>query len=305
MGTKVVVVVIRSLSYTGTTWLNTVLGCHPNAMALGPADRLWKAAQGNDIGPLCLIHRPRCEFWDGFLAQFSKDKNLFAEVARYCGKSVLITNNLIPTGAGTQLDHPEIETRHIQLARDGRAVAASYSRKFADKSFAEALTGFLQPSLHHFPFDPANPTSLAVRYEDLMADQLGQLHRIGTFLGIEYQPSALRFWEWRHHLVHGNPGFAATLRMGEGLPVDDFEDLRFYRAQFERMRQEGPQAFHDDRAVPKLSRLNLYLFDLIAGADNARLGYPRDRFTETEIKAFEPYSKILESVSARYRSSPI
>ena len=39
--TPIRVVVIESLSYSGTTWLNLVLGAHRDAFALGPADRLF------------------------------------------------------------------------------------------------------------------------------------------------------------------------------------------------------------------------------------------------------------------------
>jgi len=35
----VTVVLIESISYTGTTWINFVLGSHERALPLGPADR--------------------------------------------------------------------------------------------------------------------------------------------------------------------------------------------------------------------------------------------------------------------------
>ena len=39
---RVTVVNLRSLSYSGTSWVNLVLGSHPGAIAIGPPDRIWK-----------------------------------------------------------------------------------------------------------------------------------------------------------------------------------------------------------------------------------------------------------------------
>lgn len=36
------VVVIRSVSYAGTTWINLLLGSHPSALYLGPPERIWR-----------------------------------------------------------------------------------------------------------------------------------------------------------------------------------------------------------------------------------------------------------------------
>ena len=68
----VTVAVIRSLSFTGTTWLNTVLGGHENALVLGPADRLWRFVNGEETGDLCRVHGGSCDFWPGFLARYVK-----------------------------------------------------------------------------------------------------------------------------------------------------------------------------------------------------------------------------------------
>ena len=207
-------------------------------------------------------------------------------LARYSGKPVIVTNNLLDAGAATQLRHPLVAAKYIQVVRDGRAVAASYKRKFAEKNFLQAITGFLQPSFRNFVFDEANPDLLCIRHEDALASQEGMLERAGRYLGLNYDPSALKFWTWRHHLVHGNPGFIATLRLGEGLPAADFESSEFYRRQFERISGGEPALFQDDRAGEILTRFDRFVFDRFAGEDNARFGYERDTFSDGEARRF-------------------
>ena len=294
MPDKITVICVRSLSYTGTTWINAVLGCHEKALALGPADRIWDIANGRQPGPACLVHGAECDFWEDFLASYTPEKNLFVELAAYSGKTHFVTNNLLPDGAATQLQHPDIETKYIQVVRDGRALAESFSRKFPDKAFVQAITEFLQPSFHHFLFDEGDPDLLCLRYEDVVADQTGFLEKAGRYVGLDYDEKSLRYWEWPLHLISGNQGMIATIRLGQGLPIADFNGHEFYREQFEKMKN-GEHVFKDDR-VKSLSRFDRFVFDALAGEDNERFGYERDRFTTSEIREFLPLVRQAHEV---------
>lgn len=294
----VTVVCIRSLSYTGTTWLNTVIGCHERAFALGPADRGLRLAMGEETGAACLVHGVQCQLWPGFLEAYDRTGNFFLQLAKHAGKDIIVTNNLIPDKAGKHLDHPSIVTRHIQVVRDGRALAASFKRKFPAKTFIEAITGFLQPSFHHFNWDTGNPDLLCIRYEDTLAAQEDTLARIASYLDIDYTPDALRFWEWRHHHIAGNQGTIALCRLAEGLPIGNFEGRTFYEEHFRRISGGDPYSFKDDRADERLTRFDRFVFDCLAGADNERYGYERDRFTTDEVRDF---SQLLQLARQRGR----
>jgi len=277
--------------------LNIVLGCHEEAFALGPLDLRWKYITGEANGPACLIHEHDCDFWPGFQKIYSPDKNFFVELSSYSGKHYFVTNNLLEHGAGRHLNHPDIEVIPIHLVRDGRALAASYHRKFPDKHFIQAITEFLQPSFSLFQFETDPSSCLSLRYEDILNDQPGYLKRIGKFVGLDYDPSALRFWEWRHHLVFGNPGTIALVRMGEGLPPGDFVGVEFYRRQFDALSSGKNVAFIDNRHMQSLSRLDRYIFDKLAGADNERFGYQRDIFSAREVSEFR--SQIIDILNNR------
>lgn len=302
MRPSVTVVHIRSLSYSGTSWLNLVLGCHEDSIAFCSLDRLWEIAQGEisipwqvvhtKLADPCLVHGEQCDFWPAFLNSYKVDQNLFVALANYSGKKFIITNNLIPTLAGSQLDDPAVTVKEIQFVRDGRALVASYLRKNPDKAFIEGITGFLQTSFSSFEYDN-DALRLCLRFEDMTAEPKLHLQQISRFLGLDYSENSLHYWKWKHHLTGGNPGTIALLRLAEGLDIMPFEGEDFYRAQFSRTTENGPQTFKDERDKNAISRANLFLFDCLAGADNARFGYQRDQFSPQEKQEFGALAKTL------------
>ena len=132
------VVVVRSLSFTGTTWLNLVLGSHPRAFTLGPPDRVMNLPP-DAAADACRVHGERCAFWTDFFRQRHADANFFVQLAEFADRDVIVINNPLPHGAAQALDHPQIETRPIHMIRDGRAIAASYRRKYPDTPFLDAV----------------------------------------------------------------------------------------------------------------------------------------------------------------------
>ena len=79
------VVVINSLSYSGTTWLNAVLGSHRDAFALGPAHRVWEMRH-KGWEEACLIHGKSCPFWPKFHLEYDERDNFFTQLAKASGK---------------------------------------------------------------------------------------------------------------------------------------------------------------------------------------------------------------------------
>lgn len=286
MDTPVTVVVIESLSYTGTTWLNYVLGSHPDVFCLGPADRPF-ALPHDQASTACRVHGDRCSFWPGFYESWTEGKNFFVHLAEVSGKNIIVTNNPLPTGAGTALAHAQVIVKSIRFVRDGRAVAESFARKHPDRAFFDVVRDWLAPSFNHFAFDSANPDTLCLRYEDVLADQSGMLDRVGTLLGLSYDESSLRFWEHEHHPAAGNAGPIMMIRMHQpdALPVNG-RDKAFYTEQYQKTIKNPSHRFESNRWTDRLSQRERFVFDLIAGAKNAQLGYERDRFTLDEVRQF-------------------
>lgn len=301
---NITVININSLSYTGTTWLNLVLGCHERAMALGPLDRLWQVLRkrladhwrvsGQPKDTHCLVHGNACEFWPKFVKQYSVDENIFISLHKYTGKNIFTTNNIADDSLKSMLCNEKLNVKNIYLVRDGRQLVESYLRKNKNKSYLQGITEFLQTSFSNFYFDDKAKYVLNIRYEDLMQDPKKYLKIFSSFIEIDYSDAALCYWNYNHHLVGGNPGTIATLRLSEGLDITEFEGADFYKEQFDRLKQFGPQSFVYQRESSVASRMELFLFDCLAGADNARFGYDRDRFSERERWEFgEALRKIV------------
>ncbi len=283
------VVVVKSISFTGTTWLNAVMGSHEQCFLLGPADRVWQARK-TGLADACRIHDENCSFWPKFFKGYNAARNFFIQLAEHSAKPIIVTNNLIPNGAETELAHPDIEVRYIQLIRDPRAIWASYMRKNSETDPLESMVNWLYPAIRNFKFNEDDPDRLSLRYEDALADQLKIFQRIGKFIGIDYDARSLRFWDWDHHIVVGNIGTTSLIKMGQGIPLQNFSERAFYEAQFEAMKSKGQPCFTDERWKTELTRRNLFLYELICGEHHERFGYVRDGFT---LKEFILYSKEL------------
>jgi hypothetical protein len=76
----VTIVAINSLSYTGTTWLNAVLGSHPRSFALGPPKRVYEK-RGSGWDDACLVHGDACPFWPVFHRNYDPKRNFFLQLA--------------------------------------------------------------------------------------------------------------------------------------------------------------------------------------------------------------------------------
>ncbi len=286
MSQPVTVVVIYSLSYTGTTWLNFVLGSHPDAFALGPCDRPLGLARDN-APQACRVHGASCPFWPRFYESWAEEENFFLHLARLSGKRVIVTNNPLPQGGGKALEHPDVVVKPIYLVRDGRAVADSYASKFPNLSFLEVCRDWLAPSFHQFQWDLDDPDRLCLRYEDVLADQRGMLQRVGRFVGLDYHPRALRFWEHDHHPAAGNQGPIFMIKQFQGIPVSGHSrDRAFYEEQYRKLLENPDHQFEADRWHERRSTRELFLFDMICGKRNGELGYGRDRFTADEWLTF-------------------
>jgi len=288
MMNTVKVVVVNSLSYTGTTWLNVIIGCHERAFSLGPPDRVWNMLQvGKEDGKkACLVHGDQCKFWPCFFEDYKKDENFFVQLSGFSHKDIIVTNNPLPQGAGSELHDSAIMVKSINLIRDGRALMASYMRKNKGSSAIDAIANFLYPSFHDFYFDENNPDILCLRYEDVLQSKQEGLVAIGGYLGVFYEMNALKFWEYEHHITSGNQGTIACIKFGQDIPVPDFRSREFYEKQFLEMKAGKDTNFNDERWRHELSRRELFLFDLLCGDENQHFGYKRDQFSLNEISGF-------------------
>lgn len=269
------VVVIRSLSYSGTTWVNLLLGCHERAFSFGPpgdfdvpsGDRPWKRGR-------CFVHQDACGFWPAFEAEWDGEENLFVALAARSGRNVIIINN--PPGDEpwtSRLANDRVAVKEMILLRDGRAICASHQQHHAGTPFEETLAWFRAGA--EGLLASASSDALRVKYEDVVADRARALGRIGEWLGLEYHADAQRFWAFEHHIVGGNGGTVRLLRDLQG--VEPFpEDARGhdrYAALAERIRAGETTVMHDDRWRTDLTGEQRRAFDERCGEVQRAMGY--------------------------------
>ena len=270
---KILVVNVTAVSFSGSTWLNLMLGSHPEAFSVGELKKVLEYEK-----PVCSIHGEPCPLWSQF--NHPSDENPFLQLSRLSGKRVLIVNKsrkFLPFQK-----HPQIESRFIHLVRDNRAVLASFLRKNPQMTTLGVswwLAHDLRRNLRLHRRQPAKHV-IHVQYEKLQQDPEAELRRLCDFLGISYDPAMLEFWKPEHHFIAGNRGtLFGMLRKGEqsvapeqALVASPDDGQKWEVSQY---RKVDAARFEDERWKSELTDKQLRIFDLIAGRINRRFGYPR------------------------------
>ncbi|MDX4011750.1 sulfotransferase domain-containing protein [Aliarcobacter skirrowii] len=283
----ITVVNFTSLSFSGTTWINALLGANLNSIALGPPDRVLNILLEDKNDELCRIHKDECEFWNGFKQIFNKKENYYLQLALYSGKEFIIINNPIYDGeAHKQLNNENIVVKNINLVRDGRAICASYLRQHPDSDFLPIVKDWFLPSASNLYFDETDEDTLCIRYEDVLEDPKNYLKKIGDFIHLDYEENALEFWQYEQHLTAGNAGVFNTIKFFENPDSISFKDAEFIKEQINLMKNDPSNAFKSERWKDELTKLQLFIFEYYAGNVNKKWGYDSDRFTYSEMNAF-------------------
>jgi hypothetical protein len=270
----VTVVYIVSCPFSGSTWLNLMLASHSRAFGIGEMDKFDR-----DFGKvLCNVHGAECPFWTRFDPASPEDR--YAQVARLSGRDFIINNNKAIETVGDHTD-PQIRGKYIFLLRDGRAVTASRLRKKPGETIRQGARWWKK--VFHEKYDrfrsfPA-ADRLDVHYEALMDDTAGQMRRICDFLGIEYEPGMLEYWNFDHHLIAGNLGtqLAMVRKTGGDLPSESIEQskTRVYKWDVSYYKTADAAQFKDERWKSEFSAWKRLVFGWHAGRLNRRLGYGR------------------------------
>jgi len=214
-----------------------------------------------------------------------RQENPFLSVARHFERDVIVLNN--PTAeVAKHLDRDILGVREIHLIRDGRALLASYLRKFPRSDVLGGLFDFMAWSFNNFEFALEQSDKLYQRYEDVSADPELALNQVGDFLNIAYSPAALRFWEHEHHPIAGNVGPVSIIKIAQDIPLSDYTGRQFYQDQHASLLESGGRVFRDERWQEELSRRERFVFDIVCGDANQRFGYQRDVFQPEEIHQY-------------------
>jgi len=268
---RIIVVHIFSTSYAGSTWLNLMLGAHPEAMSVGEVKVILR--QGRAI---CTLHDESCPVWPQ--VDLSEGKNIYHELARVTGKRVFIVNN-----SRKYLSHqqdPDIESRFVHLIRDGRAVVASHLRKFKERTLYRACQIWQREVRRNMRLMRRYPSNITTQlnYETLQHDTAGELQRLCDFIGIAYDPIMMRYWEVDQHFLGGNRGTLYNMMASGGGDQSREQITQNATAGIDwdlsTYQQVNPAQFRDERWMREMTAGQLRLFDPFTLWLNRRLGYP-------------------------------
>lgn len=272
--TKITVVNIVAPSYSGTTWLNLMLGTNNEGFSIGEFDWFLKWDR-----VFCRLHGDDCPVWGQF--DLSSEENPYLQVAKITGKRFLIVNN-VRRYLDTQ-NHPDIEKRTVLLMRDGRAVVASDLRKHAQygmtplksiRSWKKSMSKKRRKVMKM----PADQRML-LHYENLRSETENYLENVCDFLGMSYDPKMLLFHEKDHCFVGGNLGPAIQVAAYHNRevplpPLEQHQKIQANRTDKAQYLEQKPQEYTDNRWQTSLTDKQLRLFALLAGRFNRKMGYP-------------------------------
>ena len=267
-------VYILSCPFSGSTWLNFMLGSHPQIIGIGELRSLGRTGR-----PACRLHGEECPFWSRFEPASSEDPHL--QVARLSGKRLITDTSKWDRSIPRSTD-PRVRSRCIFLIRDGRAVIASALRKGRMRGMRRAATWWVElfenKRRMFEEFGPAD--RLEIRYEDLTRDPAGELRRMCEFLGVEFDPVMLEYWNAEHHPLAGNVGTLMGMlrKSGQELPQDAIERSKKDRLEWDLSFYKDADAaqFQDERWKKELGPWKRLIFRFYGGRLNRQLGYGRD-----------------------------
>jgi hypothetical protein len=262
MNRRVTIAAIASPGHSGQTWLSLVIGSHPAAVSLGEIDALYGL---QDVSRACKLCGEGCEFWSAFNKVRSPEKNIFLQLADFSGGRILSLSKV--EKFRSQLLDARIVLKVIRLLRDGRAVTASYARKYPSWHYDNIVKAWARSAHENDRWFLQIPTEdrIVVSYENLVENTSATLRYICAFLDIDYRDAMIDYWKVKHHIVDGNRGTLSFVQRNFGKESNP-KDKVFYNSQ-------DPSAFRDERWKHELTPYRLNRFRKIGGDLNRLYGY--------------------------------
>ena len=307
------VVFLLSGGHSGSTLFNLILGSHSTGFSLGGLKGIADHVNMTEKGyiPVCGICTGECEFWNKRVSQDllrsyfgagnSKNKLVYTPYAHLgsfkfdiydylferSGASMLINSCKSPWWIKRQL-RPRWHWRDttpylLYVYRDGRAVANSFLRKYPDWGMGTIAANWQKTTLHRENYFQKFPEErrLAVSYEELATEPEKIAADICRWLGLDYEPGMLRYWEADHHIAYGNLG-TRSLIFKYREQFDDAQSQYWAHENKKGQTVQTDETYYDQvglaikldlRWQRELDQQQLQEFEAVAGATNERYAY--------------------------------
>lgn len=280
---------IRSVSYTGTTWVNAIMGSHDKVMYIGPPDRIWQLPI-KDRDNACLLHQKQCTFWPEFIKGRNTNDNFFVQLADYTGKTNFVINNPSKDFSNKELNPAFVNTHIFRQVRDPRANITSMLRHHPQRypNIYNAINKWLLPALNlliKYNLTGAQDHGF-IKYEDIIDDPMHFLHQVGDIFQIEYTQDSLRYWEYDHHISAGNTGMIDTmLRLNEQTSFVHHRKS-FYDKLIDDQKKDPSKPIIDNSWHDLFTRRDRFIMSYLCHQIFEKFGYALDEFTEEEMQTY-------------------
>ncbi len=300
------VIFIMGIGRSGSTLLDLMLGSHSRAFSLGEISKLPQfVAKGWRLCPLedsrfweetftpaelqdlargfsgHRLHRAlplkverRVRGWLGNDAILNPYTQLFAKIDR----DVLVDSSKYASWLTRRLEAREfrqgwLRSYLIHMVRDGRAVLNSYLRIYPDQG-AEALSQRwleeLEQKTRLYEQFPAE-RKRTIHYEDLASAPEATLHQLCAWVGLDFEPAMVAYWQHDHHHIVGSRGTNATIAKYRGQQLKR-EVANIHGDYYDKLNFEIKL---DLRWQRELSPENLAIFERVVGDRNRPFEWPR------------------------------
>lgn len=204
-------VFILSAKHSGSTWLNLVLGSHSWAANVG---EFWRpfSIPGHTACRLCEARGlEHCEIL-GDVSGVPKQAAI-RHAAEKFGVNTIIDSSKRFDWVQTFQDQPDHEIFVIHLIRHPCGYLASRLRRDKNETPEGAFEEWVNANreIHDFA-SRFGKNAICISYEDLALKTEASFEKLTAFLGEQFEPSALRYWEFAHHGLGGNGANFVYLR---------------------------------------------------------------------------------------------
>ncbi|MDJ0533837.1 MAG: sulfotransferase [Xenococcaceae cyanobacterium MO_207.B15] len=241
---------ILGTAHCGSTLLSLILDSSPQCFTVGELSNLPRLYKSNKA-----ISQNDCNFWntkfsedelnkltlglsnarispgiplmvEKFFRELVKD-DIFRPYSIIASKSsadVIIDSTKTIYWISSMLRLQELKREFdiylLHLVRDGRAILNSYLKRRNNKSIEDISKLWLKRVTNNEKFfkDFSRGNKIQLAYEKLATKPEETTKHLCDFLGIEFIPEMINYWEYEHHIISGNRGTKSLIKKSQSQP---------------------------------------------------------------------------------------
>ncbi len=269
---------ISGARHSGSTLLGLILGSHSDCFYAGEVGKTsffddTDAPLRQRVCKLCGTEP--CPIWTQIDPRLEADGlDLYEQLSRRSQQPIVIDSTKKTDWLQRRIQliqTTEAQPFLIFIQRDGRAVVNSRLRKFPDREARDVMLEWkTRIETTQALYDQFSGQKIKIHYEDLATQPETIVRTLCHFLGIDFQPAMLSYYNHDHHLLGGNDGTQSLVLKAQQEKSDHtVVELSDRRRDY---YDEHPLGIHlDMRWQQELDPKLIQLFEEVAGSVNEDL----------------------------------